>query len=356
MAILPSMSLETPTVGASRGTWGTTENANLVKIDSHNHIAGNGERVPTGGLNIDADLSFGSIFGLIDMHAVTFAEVTALSSNAYNKSLFVNAADHQLYFRDRLGSNVKLTVDGALNVAGFAGGIGGDYSSVGAALNFDNASKRYTHRDGSGNWARGEFGAVKLFELGSAESIGVTLQVQAAQVASYVVEMPLALPASTSLTQITSAGVMTYSNVLPATTEIHHGDLTFSLPAASALMSNANYTVGTGGNVTSTGAVVMFVPIPLRIGDRIKLVSFERFGDGAVDLNPVVLRIDNRLVTPSSNVLVTTTVTNVAAAWTSTVLNPADTTIVTGDTLMLEITVSATGFILGAIFVTYDRP
>ena len=52
---------------------------------------------------------------------------TAVSG--YASALFANSADNNLYWRNSGGTNVQLTAGNSLNVAGFVGGIGGDYAS-----------------------------------------------------------------------------------------------------------------------------------------------------------------------------------------------------------------------------------
>ncbi len=276
MSVLPSMGLETPTVGASRGTWGGTMNANIVKLDGHNHIDGNGEHIPIAGIDVDDDMSFGSQFGPIDLHALTFSSVTPLSTNEYNKSLFVSSADNQLYFRDRLGSNVKMTVDGALNVAAFTNGIGGNYASVSAALDFDDANKRYKHLDGADNWARGDFGGLKLFQIGTAETQGVVIEAPAALAASYTMTLPLALPVSTHPLQMTSTGIVVETGsiamianesiTVSGTGDYKHGLKTKIIPVINVV---APGTTTSFVNFINTG---VSLGISMRVGDRILAV------------------------------------------------------------------------------------
>lgn len=363
MAILPSMTLEQPTVGASRGQWGGILNANLAKIDGHTHVAGQGEPVPVAGIEIDADLSFGSLYGPKDLHAITFASIVALSSNTYNKSLFVSdgtggLSANELYWRNSTGNHVKLTSGTSLNVAAFVGGITGDYTSVGAAEAFDNADKDYTFKDGAGKWAGLRAGTLALSPKGGTSTFRVTLQPPAGLAASYAVTWPAAVPASTSLVQMSSAGVLTASDTLPATTEIHHGDRVLNISACSGVCLDANFTIGTHGQISSTaGNSPTFVfPINLHQGDQIKSITFARLGSGAGDFTATVSKVTSA---DSSSSIGTATVTTVAAAWTDTTINVTDTTVGAGEIFILSVVVAATGgstLSVNNIRITYDHP
>lgn len=257
--VLPNMGLVQFEVNGDVDTWGLGINNNSALIDSHNHAFGQGEMIPSAGININADVSWGSLYAPTDLHRITFASITAITDNAQNKSLFVNVADNELYWRTNLGNNVKLTAGNALNVSAFAGGIVGDYSAVGAAEAFDNSNKAYTFKDGAAHFARLDAGGVKLIEFGTSETVGVTLQAPAALAASYSITAPLAAPSSTQLIQMNSSGVLT------ATNDITQQIITSSVLTPSALSTgnNNNLTFATGNaffvRVSATGAVAPVV-------------------------------------------------------------------------------------------------
>lgn len=213
MTTLPNMNLVLPTRGApGSGLWADALDAALALLDAHDHSSGKGLRVPSAGINVNADLTFASLYAPTNLHRISFASITALAAN--NKSMFVSSADNELYWRSNAGTNVKLTSGTALNVAAFTGGIGGDYAAAGAALAFDDSGKRYTHKDGAANWARLASGEVRILETGTAESVYVGLAAPAALAGSYSITLPLAVPGSTSLVQMDSSGVLTASNTV----------------------------------------------------------------------------------------------------------------------------------------------
>ncbi len=248
MTTLPNIGLTQPTLGGDSGTWDDELNDNHALIDAHNHTSGKGLQVPTLGININADLTFGGLYAPINLHRITFASITAIASgNA--QSLFVSSADNELYWRNHSGVNVKLTAANALNVAAFTGGIGGDYSSAGAAVAFDNANKLYTFKDGAGNWARNESGGIRLIEFGTAESVYVGLIAPSALAASYDVTLPLAAPGSTSLVQMSSTGVLTASNTV-ANAVVLSSTLAVTGAVTLASLVAASSTVAVTGAVT----------------------------------------------------------------------------------------------------------
>jgi hypothetical protein len=238
------MGLELPTQGApGAGVWDDVLDSNSQKTDAHDHSAGKGAPVQTAGIDINADLTFDSLYAPVNLHRITFASIVALSSS--NKSLFVNTADNELYWRSNAGVNVKLTSGSTLNVAAFVGGIGGDYAAVSAALNFDDANNRYTHRGAAGtNWARIASGDLRLFETGTTDTVFVGLAAPAALGGSYTLTMPTALPVSTLLMQMSSGGVITTSNSLAS-----------ALAVTGAISSTS--TISAGGTISTTGSLTV---------------------------------------------------------------------------------------------------
>src|SRR5690242_1252795 len=104
-----NMGLTIPTLNGDPGVWDTYLSASLALIDTHDHQPGAGVKVPTGGLNINADLTFAG-YAATNLKAAAF---TAQSAYTTNKSLWVNSANDDLYYR-RAGTDNRLTVNGVL--------------------------------------------------------------------------------------------------------------------------------------------------------------------------------------------------------------------------------------------------
>lgn len=277
MATLPNMNIILPELGQDSGQWDDKLNAGLTLVDAHDHTSGKGPRVPTAGININADLAFGG-FGPTGLGKAAFNAVTALSSGS--KTLFVNSADNELYWRTNGGTNVKLTSGTSINIT-LVGGIVGDYSSVGAEVAYDDANKRYTFKQqGSPKpWARIATGPVRIYEYNTTETVYVELAVAAALAASYTLTLPAALPGSTALCQVSAAGVVSFSNTLTESLVAqdlrHTSAQVITLPASMALDRIDTHTRATGASgaqnrftvAASTNPIVW--PLPVKENDVI---------------------------------------------------------------------------------------
>lgn len=252
MTTLPNTGMTLPVRGApGSGQWGDTIDANLAIIDAMDHTPGRGARIPTAGISLNADLPFSSLYAPTQLHRVQFSEIagTALT-NPNNLSLFVSdgtggLSAHELYYRTSAGNNIKITSASSLNVGAFVGGIGGDYSSVGAQLNYDDAGKRYTFKEGTGDsngWARLAAGGLRLIEFNTTESVYVGQSAPAALASSYDMTWPVALPGSQVLTQIDNTGQIVFSNTV-------QNAATFSglITASAGLTASANQHVTVSG-------------------------------------------------------------------------------------------------------------
>lgn len=205
------MGMIVPTLSGDAGVWDDELNAALGLVDTHDHTPGKGVKVPVSGLNINADFPLGGN-GLTTVGRVAFSQVAALSTGSV--TLFVNTTDHELYWRNAGGTNVKLTAGGSINTT-LVGGIVGDYAAVGAEVAYDDANKRYTFKQqGSKPWARMASGDVRLYEFNTTEAVYTALKVASALAASYDITLPVAAPASQVMVQMDASGVLTVSNTL----------------------------------------------------------------------------------------------------------------------------------------------
>lgn len=379
---LPNMSLVQGAPGSDVGTWGALLNSDLATIDAHNHGPGSGARVPTAGLNINGDLTFSSLYGITNMQRVSFSAVAALSSN--NRSLFVSSADNELYWRTNSGTNVKLTSGTALNVAAFAGGIGGDYTAVSAALNFDDSGLRYTFRKGGGlNWARIATGEVRIFETDTTDAAFVGLAAPAALAGSYTLTWPTALPVSTLIAQVSSAGIISFSNTVASaatfsglitaqagltasvnqnltvsgTGELKHGSRSLIVSAAAFSPGNnyatASITLNTQSGIWSMNTApndMLSGDVPLMAGDRIQSLNW------VYDKNTSAANMVFELRTRNGvTVTVRDTVTDSSAGGVGSSRTP-NYTIAPGDAVYLHVTSSNSLHRFMHCQVVWDRP
>ncbi|MGN6107232.1 MAG: hypothetical protein ACTHU0_19145 [Kofleriaceae bacterium] len=260
MAILPNTGVELPTLGGDSGTWGQKLNAALSNYDEHDHTAGRGKRLKVSAMFIDADLPFGG-FGPTGLGHATFSAITPLTSGA--RRFFVSSTDGELYFRSASGVNIKFTAGNALNVAAFTGGIGGDYTAVGALAAYDNSNSRYTFRGPGSIWARLASGEVRVYETGTTETVYVGIAAPSALAASYAITLPLAPPASTSLVQMSATGALTASNTVSTATTFSaavFAQSTLSVDGASTLTGavTAKSTVDAVGLITAQAGLTAF--------------------------------------------------------------------------------------------------
>lgn len=276
-----------PTEDASEDVWDTIMNATCWPvIGAHDHTTGKGVKVPSGGLKINADVSWsysGTNYSITDIMAIDFEPVAAASVAGYSSAMFVNLLDSNLYFRNSSGVNVKITDGSTLNVS-IVGGIGGDYSSVSALLDYDDATDTYRFRQETSASVR------QYAKLGCADIIlreydpagdatvpveAVTLKSPDALAASYAVTMPAVLPAATVALQCSATGALSASNAFTGNvsatgtmtaTEMHH-------TMAISLRTNAGEGVESGGaahtnNLTywtmgnSTNPIMIRVRVP----------------------------------------------------------------------------------------------
>lgn len=113
MAITTNLSLNLPTVTVTLGpTWANQINAAFEVIDEHDHSSGKGVQIPTAGLNINADLDFGSYRATALMSTQFTSQASSLTGALNANSVYVVSGD--LYFTNSAGSAIQITSGGAI--------------------------------------------------------------------------------------------------------------------------------------------------------------------------------------------------------------------------------------------------
>lgn len=360
-----NMGLTLPTIDGSTGVWDTLLNAALELVDAHDHTSGKGPRIPVGGLNIAADLTFAGN-AATNLKAAAF---TAQASYTTARSLWVRSSDNELIFRTSGGTDIQITSGTSLNLS-LVGGIAGDYAAAAASLYYDDAAEAYRFLEAApspNDWSYVKAGGVDIYEHASGIANYVALRSPAALAATYTLTFPAAVPGSTQLVQVSSAGAMTFSNsglnsltlaadahvTVSGTGRFKHGDLIRNFSVINGDVTSGTFGFTVGGRI-SGGAATLAVGLDgWNSGERIKSFSVALFGNATVDGSVDVI---HQAADGTNTTIGTATLTNVPAAWANTTINITDTTIADGDVVYAVITAAAANLQVGGIQITYDRP
>lgn len=113
---------------SSSASWNSPLNSNFSLLDLHDHSSGKGARIPTSGLNLNADLQFNDNRAT-ELKAVKFNDADSETS-VQDYSLYTSGGE--LYYKKASTAAVQITSSGALN-ASLAGGFGAGYTGVAIA-------------------------------------------------------------------------------------------------------------------------------------------------------------------------------------------------------------------------------
>jgi len=347
--------------------------------------------VPIAGINVNANLNMlesGANFAVVNASYFQLTPVTTGTVSSTSRALFVNSADNDLYYRTNGGTNIKLT-NGATFNASLVGGIGGDYSSVSALLDYVDASDIYRLRQqlGAGvqQYARAAVAGLDLYEyfasgVSPVPTNRVRLASPAALAASYDVTWPAAVPGATSIVQMSAAGALSVSNTVANAVTLSalltasagvtcaanqhvtvsgsgrfkHGDQVLNLALANMHHGSAWSWVAAGAYSLAGGSGTATCDIPLPQGARIKSITFARYGDGAADLTTTVYKSNVSGAAPTS--IGTTTDTNPAAAWGDSTIDVTDSTVDGTFSLYVDFAANAANIRVANLRVTYDWP
>lgn len=370
-----------PTVGSTAGpTYATQINAAIEELRETLDTS-----VSPSGMDMNDDLSFlsgGTYNGITDLGRANFEDKSAAISAATNpRSVYV--VDGELYFNDGAGNQIQITTGGVLNSASTGAITGSGYGSSGVEVTWDAGTEEYRFRSGS---ATDNYGDLKgddfLLSDGSSNFVRVTAQ---AMSADYTMTLPAAVPASTSLVTMSSAGTLATSRdpsvdtvtttglitagggvtasagqdfTVSGTGRYNHGDRTLYLSAMMAEAAFDSWThtalgyitgLGTGGNDSC------WIGVALDEGKRITSAAARVRGD---TVNTITVRLMSYLVS-SGTLTELATETSALTATNQTLLLTTGNVTVTADThYYFEITKSGSDNDLRLYYcsVTYDQP
>ena len=372
-----NMGLSKPTLGGDAGTWDDQNNATIDRVDIHNHTTGLGVQVPSAGIGIDADLTMAG-YSLTNLRAAVF---TVQTSFATARSLWVRSSDNALVWRSASGTDYKLADNSGLNLSA-TGGITGDYAAAGAALFYDDTAEAYRFLETAptpNDWSYIKAGGVDVYEHDASISNFVGLRSPAGLAASYNLSFPAALPGSTSILSVSSAGAITASNTIAnavtlsalltlsagatasanqhvtvsGTGRFKHGDRVLTQSGYSGHYAGTTWTNANAGGLESSGVDPCDWCPQLNSGERVKSVTFSALGNGTTDATIAISKIASNGTMTSIG---STSDNNRAAAWGDVTVDLTDTTLGDGDAIVLTVTPNAAGYRVGNIRWTYDHP
>lgn len=149
-----------------------------------------------------------------------------------------------------------------------------------------------------------------------------------------------------SCTDLTTTGDLTVGGAFK------HADRVLNINALSAAPSTA-FSPNGDGYIASTGNGTVQIAVPLRQGDRIKSLSYDRSGDGVCDVNVATIYLLDE--TGAKTDIGSTTESNVNAYGTTTI-NVTDTTLGAKDTVYMHLSVNGANLKIYNVCVTYDHP
>jgi len=219
-------------VEAPGASWMELQNTAFGLLDSHNHSPGYGNPVPTSGININADLTFGG-YNALALRAVKFtSQGSLLSAPADIGCIYFYQGD--AYINDAAGNQIRVTSAGAL--AGTPGSISGlvspasaTYTPISALFSFFSASTKY---------ANVALGPLSIFDTAVGITNAVQLKSPVGLASAYALTFPAALPGSTLPLLLSSAGVMSAAQLTASQLSSSAGILGTQLSSSANILGS----------------------------------------------------------------------------------------------------------------------
>jgi hypothetical protein len=247
--VTPNMNLPNPVPGVDPGIdYANNIQSSFNQIDQHNHTTNQGVQIPTGGLNINADLTFNG-FNATNLRSARFtAQVSPLALAADIGCIYVSGVD--LYYNDLAGSPpIQITSGGKVITTntGISDGSGNSASFSAGVLVVGNVS---TAPDNI------QAGSI-LIGNNTAGSNFTKISAATALAASYTITLPSAIASSANSFLVSNAsGVLSYVNVDNSTLSVASSVL--AVPAGGITTTQiASQTIAQGNlALRATGSTV----------------------------------------------------------------------------------------------------
>lgn len=199
------LGIDLPTPGGDTGTWGTDLNTELQKVID----AVEGGTLVSVGLTVDDSIPMAG-YSITDAGAYYFRN----KSSAHTTASCIYLRDGDLYCNDSSGNEIRITASGSINASGVAG-IGGDYGGANpAAATYNDANSKFVFVSDPNVPASVEHGSIRLQRTGETSPNAITIQGPVSLGSAYTITLFSALPASTSILTISSAGQVATSRDL----------------------------------------------------------------------------------------------------------------------------------------------
>jgi hypothetical protein len=203
----PLMNLVLPVVGPNGSLgpdWAEELNTALELIDSHDHTLDKGIRIPSAGININADLQLND-YALLETDYVKFTNNTTTQSDY--RSLY--SKDGDMWWRDGVGNDIQITAFGQIVASGAAGQIIG-MNATSASVVFNNTNNTFTFSKSAGVLSNLVSGSVLIHEpvLGGNYC---EIKVPAGLSVDYSLTLPSSLPISQKIMTLNTSGVIAAS-------------------------------------------------------------------------------------------------------------------------------------------------
>lgn len=239
----PQMNMVLPAVGVTPGpTWATQLNTAMNVVDDHDHTTGKGKKVPTAGLNINADLTFLGNNATALKSCRMQDNGSPLAGPSDLRAVYSSGGD--LYWNNASGTPVKITSGGSLNIASL-GTIGGDYGGTNpASVTFTETTSTYSFLESAGKVAKMAAGPYTMFEEVIGAN-GITFQNPSSLASAYTLTWPTGQAAANNVMKANGSGQLSFGQVLNA-------EITDNTIGAAKIATSAF----DGSTIENTGSII----------------------------------------------------------------------------------------------------